>query len=499
MTRKISFLDRAFWITESDSNPKHVACLQLLELPAGAGEDYLPNLAEQFRRFDKPSSPFNTIVEQMLGFPLRLVTVRELDMQYHVQLHIIDDVGDKAGLNRFIAKLHEPRLDRDKPLWQYHLIQSRQGGHFAIYVKIHHMYGDGAALIRWFQAGYREQPDIDGFTPVWALPQPFRQRRPKHWLSGLISSAWHFLRTVVDLFWILFRLLVKLVRINDHYMPIPFSGTRTVLTGQVKPGRVVAVADLDFTRVQALSKRMRASANEILLCCFDIGVHRFLKDYGHHSFKKALYTNMPINLRKPGEQTGGNKIAIVPVKLAHGEMDPYLRLRQIIENHRIVKNAAKRSEPGAFSYYTILIQAVALVVELLHLSDWFKPIANILISNVPGPSQTRYLRDAKLLAAYPISTITPGGGVNITLLTYGQTANIGLVCCNTHISSLDNMAHYFVEAFEMLDKCADDPSLNIEDIGEWVDDEVKSIVDDELKHAQDEALDKELAREPMVH
>ena len=52
---------------------------------------------------------------------------------------------------------------------------------------------------------------------------------------------------------------------------------------------------------------------------------------------------MPINLRKPGEQTSGNKIAIVPVKLAHGKTDPILRLRQIIENHRVVKLAAKNA------------------------------------------------------------------------------------------------------------------------------------------------------------
>ncbi|GAB3032271.1 wax ester/triacylglycerol synthase domain-containing protein [Bowmanella dokdonensis] len=478
MTRKISFLDRAFWITESQDNPKHVACLQLLELPGSADGQYLDRLVDELRGFDQPTSPFNTVVNSFWRFPLSLKLADSLDMQYHVQCHQIEDVRDKSQLNQFVARLHEPCLDRDKPLWQYHLIKSRQGNQFAIYVKIHHMYGDGAALLRWFQAGYLESPQAHGFSPVWAVPKPFRDKPRGKWFHSLFSQLWHFTLTVVDLCWILFRLLVKLLRINSHYMPVPFSGTKTVLTGQVRRGRVVATTDLDFKRVQALAKRMRASANEILLCCFDIGVHRFLHDYGH-SFKRALYTNMPINLRKPGEHSSGNKIAIVPVRLAHGEMDPYLRLRQIIENHRIVKNAAKRSEPGAFSYYTILIQSVALVFELLHISDWFRPIANILISNVPGPQQTRYLKDARLLAAYPISTITPGGGVNITLLTYDQTANIGLVCCNTHIDSLEKMAGYFNDAFDMLEKCADDPSLTIADIGERVDEDIKSVVDDD--------------------
>jgi diacylglycerol O-acyltransferase len=208
-------------------------------------------------------------------------------------------------------------------------------------------------------------------------------------------------------------------------------------------------------------------------------VHRFLKDFGH-SFEKALYTNMPINLRKPGDQTGGNMIAIVPVRLAHGKQDPYLRLRQIIENHRIVKRAAKRSRPASFSYYTMIIQSYAVLFEILKISDWVKPIANILISNVPGPAELRYFKDSKLLACYPISTMTPGGGVNITLLTYNGVANVGLVCCDRNVKSLEPMAEYILEAFEMLEKCIDDPTLNIDDIGEQVKDDALSIVDENV-------------------
>jgi hypothetical protein len=247
-------------------------------------------------------------------------------------------------------------------------------------------------------------------------------------------------------------------------MPLPFSGTKTVLTGQVKKGRAVATLEIDFERVRSLSKRLRASVNEIMLCVFDIAVHRQLKDYGH-TFEKALYTNMPINLRKPGEITYGNKIAIVPVELAHGHTDPYLRLREIIENHRIVTRAAKASHSASFSYYTLLIQAYSIIFEMLGLSNWVRPIANILVSNMPGPNEIMYFKDSQMLAAYPISTITPGGGVNITMVTYNGRANIGLVCCNNKIDSLEPLADYCIEAFDMLEKCIDDPSLDIDDIG----------------------------------
>jgi hypothetical protein len=211
------------------------------------------------------------------------------------------------------------------------------------------------------------------------------------------------------------------------------------------------------------------------LCCFDIATHRFLKNYGQ-IFDKALYTNMPINLRKPGDQSSGNKITIVPVELAYNEKDPYLRLRQIIENHRLVIKAAKGSHPASFSYYTVFIQSFSLLYELLHLSNFVRPIANILISNMPGPRELRYLKDSELKAVYPISTITPGGGVNITLMTYGDMANVGIVCCDNDIKSLEPLVKYFHEAFELLEKSGNDPSLSIDDIGETSDDEDVSKV-----------------------
>jgi WS/DGAT/MGAT family acyltransferase len=479
VTKKITFLDKTFWITESEANPKHVAGLQLLEMPKNAPEDYVEQLFAELRSFCKASSPFNCRVSSFLGFPIKLTPVDQLNMDYHVQMHVLEDISDKPELHKFVAKLHETWLDRDKPLWQYHLIKDKANHGFAIYIKVHHMYGDGATLIRWFQKGYSEQKNSQDFVPVWAADLTRRNRPSVNIFKQIVTGLWDVIVTVKDLVWILFRLILKLFRINQVYMPIPFSGTKTMLTGQVKKGRVVSTLDIDFARVKALSKRLRASANEIMLCAFDIGVHRFLKDYGH-TFEKALYTNMPINLRKPGETTAGNKIAIVPVELAHGEKDPYLRLRQIIENHRIVKRAAKVSHPAAFSYYTLLIQSYSTLFEVLGISDWVRPIGNILVSNMPGPTNTLYFKDAKLLATYPVSTMTPGGGVNITMVTYTGIAQIGLVCCASKIASLEPMAQYFQEAFDMLEGCVDDPSLNIDDIGEKVLETSKTIVNDEI-------------------
>lgn len=476
MGKTLSFLDKSFWITESDANTKHVGTLQLLSVPEGVDSaEYVPELFKEMKGFARGTSPFNCYVKTVLGYPVALVPVKKLNMNYHLQLHRIDDVTNRVALDDLVAKFHGSRLDPDKPLWQYHFIYDGKQRTFAIYARVHHMYGDGATLVRWFQSCYVGRGNTREFTPVWAMKR-LRHKRKENlsWYKRIVAIG-HALKTGFDLMVIFIRLFMKILRVNPHYMPIPFTGTKTILTGQVEPGRAVTTMDLDFKRIKALARRTRATANEVLLCAFDIGVHRLLQDHGQ-VFKKALYTNMPINLRKPGEKTTGNKIAIVPVKLAHGDQDPYLRLRQIIINHRIVKHAAQHARPSAFSGYTIVIQSLALLFEWLKISNWVKPIANILVSNVPGPKDTRYLKDCELLACYPISTMTPGGGINITLMTYAGTANIGLVCCNKNVQSLQPLAAYVTDAFNMLEASVDNPRLRIEDVGEHIETMPVSIV-----------------------
>jgi hypothetical protein len=65
------------------------------------------------------------------------------------------------------------------------------------------------------------------------------------------------------------------------------------------------------------------------------------------------------------------------------------------------------------------------------------------------------------------------------MVTYNGQANIGLVCCNNKIDSLEPLASYCLEAFDLLEKCVDDPNQNTDDIGEKVTEEYTSIVDDD--------------------
>jgi len=83
------------------------------------------------------------------------------------------------------------------------------------------------------------------------------------------------------------------------------------------------------------------------------------------------------------------------------------------------------------------------------------PPFNITISNVPGPNIPVYLCGAKLLAHFPVSVITNGQGLNITVIGYLGQLHFGLLSCRELVPDIDSMAGYLVDELELLIKAAE--------------------------------------------
>jgi diacylglycerol O-acyltransferase / wax synthase len=78
------------------------------------------------------------------------------------------------------------------------------------------------------------------------------------------------------------------------------------------------------------------------------------------------------------------------------------------------------------------------------------PPFNLCISNVPGPNVPVYLCGAKLLAHYPVSVVTDGQGLNITVVGYLGQLHFGLVSCRELVPDIDKLAGYLVDELELL-------------------------------------------------
>jgi diacylglycerol O-acyltransferase len=60
-----------------------------------------------------------------------------------------------------------------------------------------------------------------------------------------------------------------------------------------------------------------------------------------------------------------------------------------------------------------------------------------VISNVPGPQFPLYLAGGKMVANYPVSVITDGMGLNITVMSYLGSLDFGLVADRDQMPDLE--------------------------------------------------------------
>ena len=114
----------------------------------------------------------------------------------------------------------------------------------------------------------------------------------------------------------------------------------------------------------------------------------------------------------------------------------------------------------------------------------------MVISNVPGPAETRYLDGSRLDEIYPVSLLFNGQALNITAVSYDGEFNIGFTGCRDSIPSLQRIAVHAGEELDALEAALDrrsrsarrhrapgglpggDPAPELDDVGEAVADEV---------------------------
>ena len=69
-----------------------------------------------------------------------------------------------------------------------------------------------------------------------------------------------------------------------------------------------------------------------------------------------------------------------------------------------------------------------------------------MISNVPGPQVPLYLAGAELKAYYPVSIVTHGLALNITIVSYNGSLDFGLVACRKTMPDLRQFAKHLKKA-----------------------------------------------------
>jgi diacylglycerol O-acyltransferase len=319
---------------------------------------------------------------------------------------------------------------------------------------VHHAYADGVTMARWTAQGLAATPDQLELTPVWSQRHSGHGERRKQASQELMQSLWKEVggttMRVLGVGRLAAMLLLESVRLTKNAIALPFVSTaRTPLTGQVTPGRQFTTAAVAMERVDAIRARTRSTLNHVALTCLDGALRRYLQDQGV-DLKRPITIQMPVNLRREGEKTAGNKIGIIQVELSPPTDDPYVRLRNIGFSLRNVRTMIDSVAPEGIESYTVITGLVAQLAELLKLSNTLPPMGNTLVSNVPGPKEHLYVKGARMQEMHPISTLPPSNLLNITLFSYAGQLFFGLIATD-ELPNLQRLGDYVQEAFTELE------------------------------------------------
>jgi diacylglycerol O-acyltransferase len=485
--KQLAGLDASFLYLETPQMPMHVGALHLLELPAGYNGDYAEDLREHMHA-RMPLLP--ALRRKLVAMPLGLSNPGWVDAEPDLDEHIVEieltEGSGMAELEAEVGALHPVLLDRSKPLWKFHVFTGLAPGpegqpRMALYTQLHHAAVDGQAAVALAQVILDLSPE----------PRPIDASAPRGRRRGQIGTL-GMLRAAMSQQW---QQTVKLARSLPSAagilgsMAVGYAGgaaagasvdklrallasvaaqTTAVVRGKAAVSSLgpaprtrfnVSLSDtrafsgvtLPLAELNRARKRHHASLNDAVLFIIGSALRRFLTKHGPLP-RKTLVAAVPVSTRAAGDTTSNNQATMTFMSLGTHLADPAERLAHVMAASKVMKAQMaqlKSLMPTDFPSLGIpwLMQAGAMLYGRAKVAEKLPVVANVVISNVPGPNVPLYLAGAQMLTNYPTSIAVHGLALNVTVQTYNQSLDIGLMACGEAMPETAEFAAYVEAAF----------------------------------------------------
>ena len=244
-------------------------------------------------------------------------------------------------------------------------------------------------------------------------------------------------------------------RLRDSVMLAP----RTPFNVHIGTQRSFAVASLPLDTVKRVARHFGASLNDVVLALCASTLREYLQRRRLLP-KKSLIAAMPVSLRAAGDGAANNQVSMVQCELPTALADPVERLRAISAATGQLKRqvaSVRGLIPTDFPGFAAPIWATGLsrLWGSGTIAERLPQLANLVVSNVPGPPVPLYLAGVKVLHSYPVSIVTHGLGLNITVNSYAGSLEFGLLAARDVAPKLDALAGGLARALAALDKQVD--------------------------------------------
>ena len=462
--KHLSGMDATFFHVETPDTPMHVGSLCVVSLPDGYTGDYY----EDYRAQIGSRLHLAEVFERKLALmPFELsnpiwVDDDDVDLDYHVRRIILSKPGTFQQLEQYVARLHSSLMDRSRPLWELYVIEGLQSGQMAVYSKVHHAAVDGQAGVALAKALYDISPE-----PRQIKPRREKRRSDQYQLgaaelvvASMKNTAEQYMKLITTLpnTWQALT-SISLPKISDA-LPNVGPNTdwgiapRTPLNVSITNQRTYAARSVSLADVKQAAKRLNVTLNDVVLAACAQALRRYLAD--DNALPKApLLAAVPVSLREAGNTEQNNQATIMLVSLATDIADPLERLKAINQSSsssKEITGSLKAVIPTDYPSFGApwLMSGLATLWGRSKIADNLPPIANVVISNVPGPQMPLYMAGAKVDTYFPVSIPSHSMALNMTVQSYNGTLDYGLIACRRAVPDIGELADYVVQAHQEL-------------------------------------------------
>jgi WS/DGAT/MGAT family acyltransferase len=445
--RQLSATDALFLGLEKPHVPFHIGILEICQPLDGRSAPSLEEVLSELQSRLHLSEAFRQkLVTARFGldFPY-WVEDPDFDLEYHVRQVALPLPGDWRQLTTIVSRLHARTLDRARPLWEITVIEGLDGiedipaGSFAVYFKIHHAALDGVAGAELLSAIHTTRPE----EPAAAAAPAWEPKDPPSGRDLLLRAAGNNLRRPV-----------KAMRSAVPALPSVRGVVKTVL-GQL-PGRSTgqeqeptSIASTRFNglvtahrtfdaRACALEdlKQIKnsvpgATVNDVAMAVVGGALRSYLEAEGEFP-ETELVALMPVSTRLRTDAGGGNRISVMLAPLGTHIADPRERIEHIAGATRAKKEQYNAVRARALAEAAEVVPGAVVGVAMRRLGPMLatkRPVANVVVTNVPGPPEPLYAFGARMLRLYGLGPITDGFGIIHLVGSYAGTFTFSVTAC----------------------------------------------------------------------
>ena len=405
----------------------------------------------------RPVPPFNYVPRLLGRGGPRFEEVSSWDPRYHIQ-HLALPAGacydDLLGL---VADLHEPTLDRDRPLFRCWVIDGVPDGMFAIYTKVHHCLIDGESGLKYVYAGLSKSdrrtvpkfPFALGVSaPEPQLPAPLAAKVADS-IRGAVTQVEALSQVSVGAL----RKTLAAVMGARLEGSVPFAAHRAPTNEPLKMGRGFGRLSLPLQEMQAIGRHFGATLNDVAVTIVDAGLHAYLRETGR-AFAHPFISLCPVSLRAQGGPATGTRVSGMFVRLGESGATVTERIGQVVDSITTAKKElGGMSNDAAYTYALGLFALLGLAAST-RLDRVGRVGCNLLISNVAGVREARYLNGARLVGIYPVSALVASIGLNVTLTSYDDSMDFGFVANPASVDDVPVLARHTMQAYQELKEAA---------------------------------------------